>query len=116
MRSVISPCFKWSEVNTYLQPEGIVMSPREAFEQNLLALLDSYHQAHHDDNFVLICAKEKDGGDYKFNMACISTKDYETELHDLQMHDFKKVPDIVISRKRDVLKTIQKILKNIVFS
>lgn len=116
MRSIISPCFKWSEVNTYLQPEGVVMTPRETFEQNLLALLHSYQGAHNDDNFVLICAKEKDGDDYKFNMACVSTKGYENELHDLHMHDFKAVPTVVISHKRDILKTIQKILKNIVFS
>ena len=117
MRSITSPCFKWSETNKYLQPEGAAMTPQKTFEQNLLALLDSYYSAYDDDNFVLICAKEKDGDDYKFNMACCSTENYgKEELLDVHMHDFKAVPTIVISHKRDILKTIKKILKNIIFS
>lgn len=92
------------------------MTPEETFKQNLLGLLDSYKSANDDDDFVLICAREKDGDDYKFNMACVSTQNYTKELHDFHMDSFKKLPTFVINAKWDVLKTIEKVLKNLIFS
>jgi hypothetical protein len=112
-QTISIPSFKLSQLK---DPAG-TLTPEKALDENLQAIMKNFYETYPDGDMLVVCAREKlSDGDYLFGLACIPSSTYDVDMISVILDRFHKIPNIFINAKRDVIETVKKVLKNLIFS
>lgn len=115
-RGVLIPCWFWSHVNKEGQKEGEFLTSRQVLENNVMAAIDDFYKTNPDEDMVLVCAKEKiPSGDFRYGIACVAVNGNDADIINFELNGFKKIPTLFVNAKREVIKTVSRILANLAF-
>ena len=110
-RTLIVPSFRSSELNK--KEDGSIMTHKETLKLHIGEAIDTY-DGDLDDCMVLCVAEKIKDDDYRYGLACVSTK--EKDILGVSMPTFKELPEVVVTNKISKFKTIVRILNNMTFS
>jgi hypothetical protein len=118
-KGIIIPSWLWSQVNKEGQKEGEFLTSRQVLENNLMSAIDEFYKAHPNDsdNMVLVCAKERiPSGDFRYGIACVPVDNNDADIINFELNGFKKIPTLFLNAKKEVIKTVTRILGNLAFA
>ena len=116
-KGVIIPSWLWSQVNKDGQKDGEFLTSRQVLENHLMAVIDEFYKTNPDDDMVLICAKERmPSGDFRYGMAAVPVDNNDSDIINFELNGFKKIPTLFLNAKREVIKTVTRILGNLAFA
>ena len=116
-KNVLVPSFYWSQVNKYGQKEGEFLTSRQVLENNLMSAIDEFYKTNSDHDMILFCAKEKiPSGDFRYCITTMPVDNNDADIINFELNGFKKIPAIFLNAKREVIKTVSRILGNLAFA
>lgn len=117
-RTVLVPSWKFSQVNKR-EKDGSIIPDLEVITSNMVANAEAMETngSPSTDSVVYICLREKlADGDYRCGIAAIPVNNKDTDVVEVILDHFDKMPHLVISPKKGIADVIRRVLKNIIFS
>ena len=95
-------------------------TPTEMMKDSIsesLDVFDGNNPETADRDCICICAREKtELGEYRYSTITIPTKEYSTNLVNVVLANFKKMPTIILDDKAATVETVRRVLTNLNFS
>lgn len=116
-KGIIIPSFLWSQSNKEGQEEGEFLTSKQVLENSLMSLINQFYGAHSDEDMILVCVKEKvPSGDFRYGMVAVPVDNNDADIINFELIGFKKIPTLFLNAKKEVIKTVSRILGNMAFS
>jgi hypothetical protein len=117
-RTVHIPSWKFSQVNKR-ESDGSIIPDLEIVTSNMVANAEAAETngMRTTGNMIYICVREKlPDGDSFCGIAAIPVDKSDTDVVEVVLHQFQKMPHIVISPSKGIADVVKRVLKNIIFS